>query len=152
MLVKYFGNNLQSIGPPGRENIHIFFQLMKGDIVNRDLLIQYLYSKSPGKYPLSFTKIKSFRDLLGGPVVKNPPLPMQGTWVWSFLQGDLLHAAGQLSPYAATAEARAPWSPCLAKQGGHGNEKLVCCNKEQPHSTQLEKARVQQQRPSTLKK
>ena len=59
-----------------------------------------------------------YRGFPGGPVVKNPPLPVQGTWVHP-RSGKIPHAAEQLSPCATATEPSLTLlhskSPCIAK-------------------------------------
>ena len=97
-------------------------------------------------------------------------LPMQGTRVWALAQEDptchgaikpLCHNywACALEPVSHNYWARVPQllkptclEPVLRDKRSHRNEKPVHHNEESPCSLQLEKARVQQQRPNAAKK
>ena len=80
-------------------------------------------------------------------------LPTQGTWVWSLVQEDSTCCG------ATTSMGCRYWSLCTRKpvlqnESGHQNEKPEHHRKSSPRSPrllQLEKARAQQQRPSTAK-
>ena len=114
---------------------------------------------------LDFFLLKgSLGDFPGGSAVKNPGVEsqMQETWVRPLDQEartclrmtKLMHlnyldlaleprSPQLLSPWAATAEAREPWSP-------HGERSMLCNQRVPPTSTTREKP-AQQHRPSTAK-
>ena len=58
------------------------------------------------------------------------------------------HTMGQLSPWAATTEARLPWSLNSATREATARRNPRTTTREEPLLTQLEKACVQLQRPS----
>ena len=92
-------------------------------------------------------------------------LPMQKTWVW-FLVWEDSTCCRATKPmcrnyWACARESGKPrshscWNPCilesmLCNKRSHCNEKSVHCKKSSPCSPQLEKAFMQQGRPSTAK-
>ena len=72
---------------------------------------------------------------------------MQGTRVWALVWEDP-HATEQLSPCVTTTEPES-LEPVLHNKRSHLNEQPIT-TKSSPHS-QLEKARMQQQRPNAAK-
>ena len=96
-------------------------------------------------YPVSSLCIKGTKKMLksmyrgfpGGPMVKNPPLPVQGTWVHPWCR-KISHAVEQLSPCATTTEPSFTLlhnksSPCIAKPM-HRNSRGAAtrCNQRKP--------------------
>ena len=65
--------------------------------------------------------------------------------------GRIPHAMGQLSPRAATAEARVPWAYAWQQEKAPQWDGCTPQLESSPHSLQLEKARMQQWRPSAAK-
>ena len=96
-------------------------------------------------------------------------LPMQGTRVQALVQEDPTcrgaakpvrhnYWACALEPTSHNYWARVPQvlkpvrlEPMLRNKRSHHNQKPTCCNEEQPHLLQLEKACVQQRRPNAAK-
>ena len=86
-------------------------------------------------------------DFPGGPVVKNLPANVKGHRFYPW-PGRTPHAMEQLSPFAATTEAKAPRVP--GKQGNPLQWEASALHLESsPYKLQLEKAWVYQWRPST---
>ena len=131
MLVTHWKSNSPEHRATRQEkHTHFFFNLRREKQSTEDHWFNISIPRVQ-KYPLSFTKIK--RALGTSLVVPwlRIHLPMQGTWVWFLLQGD------STCYRALKSMCRDYWSPCTLEpmpgnKGGHGNEKLVCCNKEQP--------------------
>ena len=87
------------------------------------------------------------RDVLSGPVVKNPPAKARDT-VWSLVWEDSTYCE------AAKAMRHSYWSPRAletAPQQKKPQQKTTHHSESSPCSAQLEKAHTQQRRPSTAK-
>ena len=109
---------------------------------------------------LHFVKQKMMsRDFPGCPVVKNLPWNARDT---SWISGATNPMCHNYWASSLESESHNYWAPMLQllksaslepmhHKRSHCNEKLAQHNKEQPHSPQLEKAWMQQWRPTTAK-
>ena len=81
-------------------------------------------------------------------MVKNPPANGENT---DSIPGPGRSHKEQLIPCAVTTKAYVPYSLCSATRKATAMRSLHTTTKSSPHPPQLEKARIQQGRPSTAK-